>query len=127
MSIYGIGIDIVDLPRLKNILEKSGEKFLKRIFSEKEIDYCFKKKDYVSSLAARIAVKEAFFKAIGLGWGEGMKWKEVEVVNDKRGKPELFLFGKAKKHKDKAGINKLHISVSHTDNYAVAEVITEIV
>ncbi|MBN2365691.1 MAG: holo-ACP synthase [Calditrichaeota bacterium] len=121
MPIKSVGVDIVEIDRIENLLEKYGEKFLKRIFSEKEIAYCSKKKDR-GSYAARFATKEAVFKATGLGLGKGMTWKDIEVINDEKGKPSVRLYGKTA---EMLNNTKVHLSISHSRDAAVAMVIVE--
>lgn len=121
MPIKSVGVDIVEIDRIENLLEKYGEKFLKRIFSEKEIAYCSKKKDR-GSYAARFATKEAVFKATGFGLGKGMTWKDIEVINDEKGKPSVRLYGKTA---EMLNDRKVHLSISHSRDAAVAMVIVE--
>ncbi|MFH1387266.1 MAG: holo-ACP synthase [bacterium] len=111
--IVGVGIDIVETERIKDSIKKYGDKFLKRIFTNKELKYCGRRSH---QLAARFAAKEAYSKAIGTGIS-GIDWKEIEVFNNKAGKPFLSIRGKASK--------KVHLSLSHSLQYAVASVYVE--
>lgn len=95
MSIYGVGIDIVNIIRFKSILNKNNI-FKQRIFSKSEINYCQKKKNKISCLAMRYAAKEAFSKALGTGISNGISFKEIEVKNNKIGKPNINIKGKSK-------------------------------
>ena len=95
MSIYGVGIDIVNIIRFKSILNKNNI-FKQRIFSKGEINYCQKKKNKISCLAMRYAAKEAFSKALGTGITNGISFKEIEVKNNKIGKPNINIKGKSK-------------------------------
>ena len=119
MSVYSVGVDLIEIERIEKLLDKYGDKFIKRIFTESEIQYCQKKKDR-GSYAARFAAKEAVFKATGLGLGKGMTWKDVEVINDEKGKPEIRLYGKtAELLKGK----EIHISISHSKDASLAMVV----
>jgi holo-[acyl-carrier protein] synthase len=119
MSVYSVGVDLIEIERIDNLLEKYGDKFLKRIFTEVEIDYCQKKKDK-GSYAARFAAKEAVFKVTGLGLAKGMTWKDVEVINDERGKPGIRLYGKTA---DLLKNKEIHISLSHSKDASIAMVV----
>lgn len=123
--IYGIGIDLVENDRMNNIIQKWGDKFLCRVFSEREIDYCGRHAQAYIHYGARFAVKESFLKAIGIGLGRGVKLKEIEVVNEENGKPTLMLHGGAQEHVVRAGIEKIHLSITHTKGYASAMVLLE--
>jgi holo-[acyl-carrier protein] synthase len=123
--IAGIGIDLVENDRLARIIAKWGSKFLQRVFSESEINYCEKHAQAALNYGARFAAKESFVKALGIGLGMGVKLKEIEVVNDKNGKPDLALCGEAKAQIEKRNIVKVHLSLSHTQSYATAIVLLE--
>lgn len=123
--IYGIGIDLVENDRMDRIIQKWGDKFLSRVFSRREIEYCGRYAQASMHYGARFAVKESFLKAIGTGLGKGVKLLEIEVVNEESGKPLLLLFGGAKEFLVKVGIEKIHLSITHTKNYASAMVLLE--
>ena len=112
-----VGIDLVEVKRIQKAAERSGERFLKRIFTERERAYCQKKGNEYGSLAARFAAKEAVFKALGTGWSMGAKWTDIEVINDALGKPEVVLHGKIK---ELVGTKHVAISLTHTREYAQA-------
>jgi len=122
--IKGTGIDIIDIPRIKKILEKD-DRFIEKVFSTTEIDYCKSKHKQEIHFAARFAAKEAFFKALGTGWRYGMRWEEVSVQNDSLGKPELKLSGATQAYFEKNKLKHIHLSISHTREYAVASVVLE--
>jgi len=122
--VKGIGTDIIEVNRIKRSIEKDNG-FAERIFSEEEISYCRSKVRSEIHFAARFAAKEAFFKALGTGWRDGMKWKEISVKNDPLGKPEIQLSGKSLEFFNKNSMRKINISISHTKIYAVAFVIIE--
>ncbi len=116
-----VGVDIVDIRRIRRSYEKYGEKFLQRVLTENEISYCRKKKDMMPSVAARFAAKEAVSKAIGSGISRGFSWKSVEVVNEEHGKPSLKVLNEA------FGVSseKFRLSLSHSGDYAVAFVLLD--
>ncbi len=115
--IKGTGIDIVEIERVRNAVKRHGDRFLHRIYTDSEISYCRKfNKLRFPELSVRFAAKEAFSKAIGTGM-VGISWKQIEVCNDKKGKPYLKVKGKVQK--------SAHITLSHSQQYAVASVIIE--
>jgi len=122
--ISGVGIDIIEVERIrKQITEK--DKFKRRIFTKKEIEYCESKKNRAQNYAARFAAKESFFKAIGTGLRGGITFKDIEIVNDKLGKPEIVLYGNAKRFISEKKLSNIHVSLSHTKDFACAVVIIE--
>lgn len=123
--IYGIGIDLVENIRMEKIVKKWGPKFISRIFSEKEIEYCSKHANSAIHYSARFAAKESFLKSLGIGLGKGVKLSDIEVVNDKNGKPSLSLCEEAKTQVEKRKIIKIHLSLTHTKKYSTAIVILE--
>jgi holo-[acyl-carrier protein] synthase len=123
--IQGIGIDLVENERIEKIIGKWGEKFLLRVFSAAEISYCSRHVQAPIHYGARFAAKEAFLKAMGIGLGMGVKLREIEVVNNDQGKPDLLLRDSANEQILKREIRKIHLSLTHTKNYATAIVILE--
>ncbi len=123
--ICGIGIDLVENDRLAKIINKWGPKFLNRIFSPGEINYCEKHLQAFINYGARFAAKESFLKALGIGLGMGVKLKEIEVVHDQRGHPGLALHGTARTEIEKRGVREIHLSLTHTKDYATAIVLLE--
>jgi len=122
--IIGIGIDIIEINRIKkNLLAHPS--MLDTIFTKKEIEYCSSKKNQAHHFAARYACKEAFLKAIGTGWRDGIKYLDIEITNDRLGAPVLTLYDKAKSLQDTLQIKHLHLSISHTGTLATAIVILE--
>lgn len=121
--IFGTGVDIVEISRIKKSVEKWGDKFLNRVFTQKELDYARQRKFVYQHLAARFAAKEAFFKALGDLSINNIEWRDVEIVNDKYGKPRINLLGSAKRIVAKKRISNIIISLSHTKSYAVANAI----
>jgi holo-[acyl-carrier protein] synthase len=118
--VNSIGIDLVEIQRIEEAITRYGEKFTDRVFTPWEIQYCHSKINPMLSFAGRFAVKEAVFKAVGTGFAEGVKWKSVEVVNDRKGRPQVRL-GKA--IRDHIGEKEILISLSHTHNHAIAAAI----
>jgi holo-[acyl-carrier protein] synthase len=118
--VEALGIDIIEVNRIKKALERWGKRFLERVYTPKELAYCLKKRYPEGSLAGRFAAKEAVMKALGTGLSSGVSWKDIEIVNNKKGKPEVFLYGKIKKI---LGKGKILISISHTKEDAIAQVI----
>ena len=123
--IEAVGIDIADAERIRKALERWGDRFVARTFSEREAAYCRKHRDAALRYAARFAAKEAFLKALGCGLRHGISWIEIEVVNDPLGKPELCLTGAARERLTDQGGNRTHLSLSHDGGQAVAIVILE--
>lgn len=118
----GLGVDIIEVARIKKALNRWGERFLKRVFTPQEKRYCMRKAFPEQSLAARFAAKEAVMKALGTGLSGGIAWTDVEIVNNPQGKPEVK---PGRKITDRIGKRKIHISLSHTKEFAVAFAILE--
>jgi holo-[acyl-carrier protein] synthase len=123
--IVGTGIDIAEVPRIREVIERHGERFLKRIFTEGEIQYCESKANRVERYAARFAAKEAGMKAIGTGWNHGVRWRDIEVARKPGGRPTLLLHGKAAEFAAKLGATNIALSLTHTAEQAFAQVILE--
>ena len=124
--IYGIGIDLVKVARLAAAIARFGERFLARVFTPQEIAYCQRRRGRDSAFALRFAAKEAFSKALGVGLRRGgICWREVEVVPDPLGKPELQISGRAAELCAEAGITHMHLSLTDEDDQALAVVILE--
>ena len=123
--IVGTGIDIVEVPRIGQSIERFGERFLKRIFTPAEIRYCDAKANRAERYAARFAAKEAAMKAIGTGMRGGVSWQEFEVGREPTGRPTILFHGKAAQYAERLGMRRAHLSVSHTEQYAVAYVVLE--
>jgi holo-[acyl-carrier protein] synthase len=123
--IVGTGVDIAETSRLEKGLERHGERFTKRLFTPAEVAYCERFKNRGERYAARFAAKEAAFKALGTGWGAGVRWLDVEVTHQPSGKPELVLTGRAQEVARGLGVTRMAVSISHSDRYVVAQVIFE--
>ena len=123
--IIGCGIDLVKIERLEKIIKKWGDNFIFSIFTSLEKEYCEKKKgNKYQSYAGKFAAKEALLKALGLGLRKA-NWKDIEIKNDKLGQPIIETSGKLKNIASAKGISKYFISISHTKEYAIAQVILE--
>ena len=123
--IVGTGIDIAETERIEQTLNRYGDRFVRRICTAQEIVYCEKFKNRAERIAARFAAKEAAFKALGTGWGSGVRWLDVEVTHLPSGKPELTLSGRAGELAKALGVTRVSVSISHADHYVVAQVIFE--
>jgi len=121
--IHGVGVDIVDIDRIRNSVSHFGEDFLERVFTPSEVEYCMKRKDPHPSLAARFAAKEAMIKA--LTTDESIPLRDIEVVMSDTGKPSIKPGIKLKEIMDTVSIKGSHLSLSHEKRYAVAYVILE--
>ncbi|GHT24035.1 holo-[acyl-carrier-protein] synthase [Planctomycetales bacterium] len=118
--IAGIGTDIIECERIAGMIQRHGEHFTHRVFTENEIKYCFGHKLPEQHFAGRWAAKESVLKTLGTGWVSGISWKDVEVVSEVSGRPRIVLSGGAKKRADDLGIAEILVSISHCKSYAVA-------
>ena len=123
--IVGTGIDIAEVPRIAASIARFGERFIHRIFTEGEIRYCDAKANRVERYAARFAAKEAAMKAIGTGWNHGVTWRDIEVSRMPGGRPTISFHGKAAEFAAKLGTKHVPLSLTHTTEYAMAQVILE--
>jgi holo-[acyl-carrier protein] synthase len=123
--IVGTGIDIAEVPRIAASIARFGQRFVRRIFTEGEIRYCDGKANRVERYAARFAAKEAAMKAIGTGWNHGVTWKDVEVSRMPGGRPTITFHGKAAEFAVKLGAKHVALSLTHTAEHAIAQVILE--
>jgi len=118
--VEGVGIDIIEVSRIKTNIDEYGSLFTGKIFTSEEIKYCSDKPNPFQHFAARFAAKEAFSKATGTGWNSDFSWQEVEVMNEPSGRPYLRLYGAAMKN---FGNKKIFLSLSHSGDYVTAIVI----
>jgi len=123
--IVGIGVDVVDIRRLRRALERQGERFMRRIYTAGEQEYCRAHRDPAPYFAARFAAKEALFKALGTGWAQGVTWLDAEIRNNDQGAPWLALRGRTEEASRELSVQKIHLSLSHSEGAAVALVILE--
>jgi len=123
--IYGIGTDIVRISRIKKAIERWGDRFLNKVFTEYEIRFCNSRPRPVNAFALRFAAKEAFSKAIGLGMKQGIRWRDIEVFHYPSGKPAIRLYGKSREICEKEQIKGIHITLSDEGDYGIAFVVLE--
>jgi holo-[acyl-carrier protein] synthase len=123
--ILGTGVDIAEVARIRESIERFGDRFLRRIFSEGEISYCERRASRFESYAARFAAKEAGMKALGTGWSRGVRWRDIEVVRQKGQRPTIQFHGEAAAIAAKLGTKNISLSLTHTSEQALAHVILE--
>jgi len=123
MTIVGIGLDLVKIDRIRTIAERWQARFLDRLYTEAERRYCLARPTPYASFAGRFAVKEAVLKALGTGWADGISWQDIQVLNDRAGRPRATVSGRVKALMKRAGVTGIHVSLSHDTDYAVAEAI----
>ncbi len=116
---HSVGVDAVEIPRVAALLERYGERFLRRVYTESEVAYC---RGRVPELAARFAAKEAISKALGTGI-RGIVWREMEILPDRRGKPLVFLHGRAAGRAAELGLSEFAVSLTHSKALAIAFVV----
>ena len=119
MGANAVGVDIIEIDRVEAALGRFGERFLRRVYSDVEVAFC---RGRAHELAARFAAKEAVMKALGTG-ARGVAWREIEVLPNRRGKPLVYLYGRAKERAERIGLGGLDVSMSHSREYAVAMVV----
>lgn len=122
--VTGIGVDIVEVERMAKALENGGA-LMNRVFTEEEISYCMARRNRFQHFAGRFAAKEAALKALGTGWTQGIRWKDVDVREGDLGKPEINFHGRAREIFEASGARRALVTITHADKYAVALVITE--
>jgi holo-[acyl-carrier protein] synthase len=125
MSILGVGTDIVECLRIARMIERHGELFITRVYTDHEIEYCSARKAATQHYAGRWAAKEAVLKALGTGWRRGISWRDIEIRNDRHGSPSVHLRGGARDASDQAGIRHMHVSISHCRSHAMACAVAE--
>jgi holo-[acyl-carrier protein] synthase len=118
--VIAIGTDIIECPRIADMLAKHGDVFVNRVFTATEIEYCAGRKMDYQHYAGRWAAKEAVLKALGTGWSGGIKWTDVELIREPSGQPKIVLYNRALERSQELGIDEIMISVSHTREFAVA-------
>jgi holo-[acyl-carrier protein] synthase len=122
MSILGLGFDATDIPRVRDVFARYGDRFLRRVFTDGEIAYCTRQRDPVPSLAARFAAKEATMKALGTGHSRGVLWKDIEVYRH-GGPPQLRLTGEALRRFDAMHARRSLLTITHAETLAMAQVL----
>jgi holo-[acyl-carrier protein] synthase len=123
MEIIAHGIDLVDLPRIEEMIERHGDRFLARVFTEAEQAYARGKKNSVEKYAGRFAAKEAVLKLIGTGWQGRIAWTDIEVTNNPAGQPEVTLSGEVQRIARGLGIERISLSITHTAAFAIASAV----
>jgi holo-[acyl-carrier protein] synthase len=123
--IVGSGVDIAEVPRIRASIERFGDRFLHRVYTDGEISYCERKASRFESYAARFAAKEAGMKALGTGWSRGVRWRDIEVVRQKGQRPTIQFHGQAAVIATRLGTKNIALSITHTSEQALAHVILE--
>lgn len=123
--IVGLGLDLVEVARVRKLRERRGESFLRRVFTDDEARACLERADPDSPLAARFAAKEAGMKALGTGWAQGVGWRDVEVVSAPGTAPRLRFHGEAAARAAALGVAAVHLSLTHDAGAAAAVVVLE--
>ena len=124
MDIIGLGFDATDIPRVAEVYERYGERFLRRVFTEGEIAYCMRRRNPAPHLAGRFAAKEAAMKALGTGHSRGVLWRDIEVFRA-GGPPQLRLHGGAARRAERMGVERSLLTITHSDALAMAQVILQ--
>ena len=122
MNILGLGFDATDIPRIREVFERYGDRFLRRILTDGEIAYCTRRRDPVPHIAGRFAAKEATMKALGTGHSRGVLWKDIEVVRH-GGPPQLLLRGGAARRAAGMGVQSSLLTITHSEALAMAQVL----
>ena len=123
--IVGLGLDIAEIDRIEAAITRHGAPFIERLFTPAEVAYCERHKNRYERYAARFAVKEAAMKALGTGWHGGVRWRDIEVTREPSGKPGLHLEGVAREFADRLGVKRISVTITHSGNLALAQVIFE--
>ena len=119
-DIIGIGTDITECLRIARMIERHGELFITRVYTDEEIRYCQSRKQATQHFTGRWSAKEAVLKALGTGWTRGISWRDVEILNEPGGKPVVVLRGGARSAAQELGITKMLVSISHCRTHATA-------
>jgi holo-[acyl-carrier protein] synthase len=123
--IIGLGLDIAEVDRIREALTRHGAAMIERLYTPSEAAYCESHKNRFERYAARFAAKEAAMKALGTGWRRGIRWRDIEVANAPSGKPTLRLDGAARQIADDLGVRNISLSITHSGNLAIAQVVFE--
>ena len=114
------GIDLVDFPRIAEMFERHGQRFMDRVFTEAEQQYANANKNKMEKLAGRFAAKEAILKLLGTGWRGKIAWTDIEIINNEMGQPQVTVSGEVKEIARRLGIGDISVSITHTANFAIA-------
>ncbi|MGC1965244.1 MAG: holo-ACP synthase [Candidatus Acidiferrales bacterium] len=123
--IVGLGLDIAEIDRFEAALTRHGASILERLYTPREVAYCESYRHKFERYAGRFAAKEAAMKALGTGWRLGVRWRDIEVVREPSGKPTLHLVGAARQFAERLGVKNISLTITHSGNLALAEVIFE--
>jgi holo-[acyl-carrier protein] synthase len=123
--IVGLGVDLAEVSRVRAAIERRGEAFLHRVYTEREIAYCERFRNYFERYAGRFAAKEAAMKALGTGWSHGVRWVDIEVARMASGKPTLELHGETLAIAGRMGVKNMSVSITHSGDWAYAQVVFE--
>ena len=123
--IVGIGVDIVEVERISRALDRHGDRFVRRVFTASEAEYCRRCVHPEQRFATRFAAKEAALKALGTGWAQGLEFLQVEVSNNELGAPAVTFTGKALDRSRRLGVERVHVSLTHHRHFAIAQVVLE--
>jgi holo-[acyl-carrier protein] synthase len=123
--IVGLGVDIAEVDRIQAAITRHGRAFIERIYTPAEIEYCERHRNRWERYAGRFAAKEAAMKALGTGWSRGVRWVDIEVTRLSSGQPTLSLHGATREIADKLGVHRASLSITHSGNTALAQVILE--
>lgn len=121
--VLGLGIDIIEVTKIGRLISKASDRFLNRFFTQKEIAYCNSRKRKSEHFAEIFAGKEAFLKAVGIGWPIGIRLVDIEILDGLCGRPMVLVFGKVKEIVDELNVQKIFITMSHSDEFAIAQVL----
>ena len=121
MRINGIGVDLVNIPRMRDVIDRWQDRFLQRVFTEQEIAYCRARRDPVPHFAARFAAKEAGLKALGTGLRFGIRWRDLEVLRERGQAPTLLLHGRSREIGLRLGGRRMLLALTHDGDYALAQ------
>ena len=123
--IVGLGLDIAEIDRIEAAITRHGAPILERLYTPAEMAYCESHRNKFERYAGRFAAKEAAMKALGTGWRRGVRWRDIEIIREPSGKPNLALKGAAKRIADGLGVKNISVTITHSGNLALAEVIFE--
>jgi len=123
--IVGIGVDLVEVGRIERAVRRYGDRFVRRIFTDREADYCRSGPRPEERFATRFAAKEAALKALGVGWSQGVRFVEAEVSNNELGAPFVTFSGRALELSRRLGVQRVHVSMTHHRDFAIAQVVLE--
>jgi len=123
MSVVMHGIDLVELGRIERMLNRHGERFLQRVYTQSERHYSASKRRRVEKLAGRFAAKESILKLVGTGWRGKINWTDIEIINNELGRPEVSLSGEVARLARQMGITQISVSITHTSDFAIASAV----